>query len=175
MSARDPDCADNVLFPYTGNPARSILAELLFHKYGKGRFHGYSAGNFPKPDVNPMTLEVLSSLGFSPSGPRSKRWDEFALPGASETDCIITACDDATGKVCPVWLGNPASTPWGIENPAAVEGKCNAFVQARDVNNRITILLALPFESIDTVASRHKPREIGGSEGATSAAWVRAA
>lgn len=178
MSARDPDRPYNVLFLCTGNSARSILAEALLNKYGKDRFRAYSAGSFPKPDVNPMTLDVLSSLGFPTAGIRSKSWDEFATPGAPEMDFIITVCDDAAGEVCPVWPGNPASAHWGIEDPAAVEGegKREAFVQAlRYLNNRITLLLALPLESIDAMTLRHKLREIGRSEGATSNAQESAA
>jgi arsenate reductase (thioredoxin) len=64
--------------------------------------------------------------------------------------------------------------PLGIEDPAAVEGtdiqKETAFVTAfRYLRNRISLLTALPLKSLDKMALGTKLREIGRTEGATSA------
>jgi protein-tyrosine-phosphatase len=95
MRAQTPDRPYNVLFLCTGNSARSIFAEAILNKIGKGKFVAYSAGSYPRDEVNPHTLALLKRLGYSTGGLRSKSWDEFARPGAPEMDFVFTVCDDA--------------------------------------------------------------------------------
>jgi arsenate reductase len=163
----------NVLFLCTGNSARSILAESVLNNSGRGRFRAFSAGSFPKGEVNPMALEVLAARGLPTHGMRSKSWDEFAGADAPPIDLVITVCDSAAGEICPIWPGHPVTAHWGIEDPAAVEGdgKRAAFETAlRYLSNRINLLLALPVESIDAMALKSRLREIGNIEGATAQA-----
>lgn len=164
----------NVLFLCTGNSARSILAEAMLAKDGKGRFQAFSAGSQPKPDVNPLALQVLRETDYPTEGMRSKSWDEFAAPGAPIMDFVFTVCDNAAGEVCPYWPGQPVTAHWGIEDPAAVEGsemeRKAAFVTAqRYLKNRISAFLTLPMTSLDQVSLAARVREIGQQAGATSA------
>ena len=162
----------NVLFLCTGNSARSILAESILRKEGRGRFRAYSAGSYPKGAVNARALKVLASLEYPTEGLRSKSWDEFAAPGAPIMDFVFTVCDTAAAETCPVWPGQPITAHWGIEDPAAVDGtdiqKEAAFVlAARYLRNRITIFVSLPIRSLDKLSLNAKLREIGALDGAT--------
>ena len=156
----------NVLFLCTGNSARSIIAEALMNRLGHGRFKAYSAGSFPKGEVNRHTLPVLEALGCDPADFRSKSWDEFAGPGAPALDFVFTVCDNAAGEVCPIWPGNPVTAHWGVPDPAAVQGSeaeiAAAFGEtARQLRNRITLFLALPLARLDRMSLQARLKEIG--------------
>jgi protein-tyrosine-phosphatase len=161
-----PDRVHNVLFPCTGNTARSILAEGILRKDGAGRFNVFSAGSHSKGVVNPMAIKVLGALGYRTDGYRSKSWDEFAKPGAPQMNFVFTVCDDAANEACPVWPGQPMSAHWGLPDPAAVEGtdaeKHLAFADTyRMLNNRISIFISLPMRTLDKLALQRRLDEIG--------------
>ena len=161
----------NVLFLCTGNSARSILAEALMNRMGKGHFKAFSAGSFPKGEVHPAALRLLADLQFDSEALRSKSWDEFAVPGAPEMDFIFTVCDNAAGETCPIWPGHPMTAHWGIEDPAAVEGSEQkiAFHRALALlRQRISLFMALPMRDLDDMALQTRLRAIGrDTEGAT--------
>jgi len=156
----------NVLFLCTANSARSILAESILNARGEGRFRGFSAGSFPRGEVRPEAVRLLTSLGLPTEGLRSKSWDEFARPGAPSMDFVFTVCDQAAGEVCPIWPGQPVTAHWGIPDPAAVEGSdvevAHAYAEAvRMLERRISLFLALPFTSLDRMSLTNRVREIG--------------
>jgi arsenate reductase len=156
----------NVLFLCTGNSARSILAEVLINRWGAGKFVGYSAGSYPKGEVNPLTLQFLQQLGLPTDGLRSKSWDEFAVAGAPPLDYVFTVCDEAAGEVCPVWPGQPITAHWGVQDPAAAEGtdaaKLAVFNKVfRELEARIKIFCSLPLASLDRVRIKERVDEIG--------------
>jgi arsenate reductase (thioredoxin) len=158
----------NVLFLCTGNSARSILAESLLNQWGQGKFHGFSAGSFPKGQVHPLAIELLQRMNLPVEGFRSKSWDEFAAAGAPPIDFIFTVCDNAAGEVCPVWPGKPMTAHWGIADPAAVEGteadKAFAFRKAlKELETRIKLFTNLPIDSLDRMTLQSRLREIGKS------------
>ncbi|PHR16898.1 MAG: ArsR family transcriptional regulator [Sphingopyxis sp.] len=159
----------NVLFLCTGNSARSILAEAILNREGKGRFKAYSAGSNPAGRVHPYSLDLLALMDHPTENLRSKNWEEFSGPDAPKLDFVFTVCDNAAGETCPVWPGQPITAHWGIPDPAAATGseaeKRAAFTEAyRMMLNRIGLFLALPLESIDKMSLQSRLRDIGAQK-----------
>jgi arsenate reductase len=159
----------NVLFLCTGNSARSIIAEAIVNRDGKGRFKAYSAGSHPRGEVNPHAVGMLQRMHFDVSGFRSKSWDEFAAPGAPVMDFVFTVCDDAAGEQCPFWPGQPMTAHWGVPDPAIAIGNDSeialAFAEAyRLLNNRISVFLSLPIAKLDRLALQARLNTIGAME-----------
>jgi arsenate reductase len=158
----------NVLFLCTGNSARSILAEAILNREGQGRLKAYSAGSFPKGEVNSHTITLLKQLGYDTSSFRSKSWDEFAVAGAPKLDFVFTVCDNAAGETCPVWIGHPMSAHWGIADPAEATGTeaeiALAFKQAyAAMLHRISAFINLPLTSLDRMSLQNRLTDIGKS------------
>jgi len=156
----------NVLFLCTGNSARSILAEAILNREGAGKFRAWSAGSQPRAAVHPYTIDLLKRLNFDISACRSKSWSEFARPGAPPLDFVFTVCDNAAAEVCPVWPGQPMTAHWGVPDPAAAEGteveRRLAFSEAfRMLNNRISIFVNLPLDSLDRLTLQKRLEDIG--------------
>ncbi|HKP26086.1 MAG TPA: arsenate reductase ArsC [Dongiaceae bacterium] len=160
------DSTYNILFLCTGNSARSILAECILNREGKGRFKAFSAGSQPKGQVHPFALELLKKMNHSTAGLRSKSWDEFAAPSAPRLDFVFTVCDNAANEVCPIWPGQPMTAHWGVQDPVAAEGteaeRHLAFAEAyRALHNRISIFTSLPISAIDRLSLQKRLDEIG--------------
>lgn len=166
MESNMSDRIYNVLFLCTGNSARSILAEAILNRDGKGRFRAFSAGSQPKGEVHPQALALLGKLGIETGFARSKSWEEFAAPDAPVMDFVFTVCDNAAGEACPVWPGQPMTAHWGVPDPAAVEGTETAQALAfadtwRMLSTRISIFTALPLASLDRMTLQARLGEIG--------------
>jgi len=161
-----PDSIYNVLFLCTGNSARSIMGEAILNRVGADRFKAYSAGSHPKGEIDPRTLQLLQRLNYSTEGYRSKGWEEFARPDAPHLDFVFTVCDQAAQEVCPVWPGQPMTAHWGVRDPAAATGTdaeiSRAFYEAyRQLNNRISLFVALPLTRLDRLALKKRLDDIG--------------
>jgi arsenate reductase len=171
MSQRAEKTPFNVLFLCTGNSARSVIAEVLLNREGRGHFRAFSAGSHPKGRIHPYTLDLLRRMNFDVTGLRSKSWSEFAGPDAPKLDFVFTVCDDAAAEVCPVWPGQPMTAHWGVPDPAAATGNEAevrlAFADAfRMLSNRISIFVALPLGSLDQLSLQRQLDAIGKTTGA---------
>src|SRR6202451_1766903 len=140
-----------VLILCTGNSARSIIAEYLLRRKGKGRFETYSAGSHPTGKVNPLALWVLKEqYDIDASDARSKSWEEFK---DVKFDFVITVCDNAK-ESCPIFPGHPVTAHFASPDPAEYEGteekKKWLFVQvASQIARRFDLFCSLPDDRLE--------------------------
>lgn len=155
-----------VLFLCTANSACSLMGEALVNSMGGDRQRAFSAGSHPTGQVHPVAAQVLESAGLPTANLRSKSWEEFAHSNARKMDLIITVCDHAAGETCPTWPGHPVTVHWSIPDPAIATGTSeqiqNAFSTAlKMLQQRISLLLALPLDTLDSVAAKSRIEQLG--------------
>jgi len=163
------DAPFNALFLCTANSARSILAEAILNREGRGQFRAFSAGSSPRGEVHPYALDFLRNQNHDVADLRSKSWEEFADDSAPEMHFVFTVCDNAAGETCPIWPGQPMTAHWGVPDPAASDGseaeQRQAFAETyRQLNNRISAFVNLPLRSLDRMALKTRLDEIGDGE-----------
>jgi len=142
------------------------MAEGIMNQLGGGRFIAYSAGSHPAGKVHPFALRTLKVLRVPSRDYRSKDWNEFAQPNAPVLDFVFTVCDKAAGEVCPIWPGQPMTAHWGVADPAAKEGTDEQLDKifwdtAMILRRRIELMLALPIDSLDSLAIQREIEAIG--------------
>lgn len=150
-----------ILYLCTGNSARSIIAEAITNRLGRGAVHAFSAGSHPAGRVNPHALELLIDLGYETANLRSKSWNEFTGAGAPVMDLVVTLCDEAAGETCPLWPGRPLVAHWGIPDPAAVKGSRRVIRATfadtyRMIEDRVSAIIDLPFRTLDHAELQRK-------------------
>jgi protein-tyrosine-phosphatase/DNA-binding transcriptional ArsR family regulator len=158
--------AFNVLFLCTRNSARSIMAEAILARAGRGRFHGYSAGSDPSDAPMPEVLEKLSAVGHDISGLHSKSWDRFLGPDAPRMDFVIALCDTLDRQTCPDFGERALTAVWGMPDPAKFTGgpkerstMLNELYAS--LYRRITLLINLPIAKLERLALKVRVDEIG--------------
>ena len=157
-----------VLFLSRRNSARSLMAEAILNKLGKGRFQAFSAGVQPAEALEPYTRDLLEQAGFDISGMRPRHFREFAAAGAESLDFVFTLSDTAAGEPMPEWPGLPITAHWSFADPVLVEGaeweKQAAFREVlTGLERRIAIFVNLPIRSLDRMSLQLKVDEIGGA------------
>ncbi|MFG1421786.1 metalloregulator ArsR/SmtB family transcription factor [Roseixanthobacter liquoris] len=162
----------SVLLVCSGNAARSVIAEAVLKREGRGRFQAFSAGSRPKGTPHPLAVGLLQSLGYDIDALHSKSWNAFAQADAPPMDFVITVCDAAAGETCPAWPGHPLRAHWGVPDPTLVHGseaeQRAAFLDTyRRLAARITAFVNLPIARLDLATLKERLAEIGTMEGAT--------
>lgn len=158
--------AFNVLFLCTRNSARSIMAEAILAKFGKGRFRAYSAGSDPAETPMAEVLEKLRAVGHDVSSLHSKSWERFIGPDAPRMDFVIALCDTLDGQACPDFGEAPLRAKWGLPDPAKFAGspvECSTMLNElyASLYRRIMVFINLPFPKLERLALKTRLDEIG--------------
>ena len=158
--------AFNVLFLCTHNSARSIIAEAILRKIGRGRFNAYSAGSEPAAAPMPEVIERLEALGHDVTNIRSKSWSEFTGPDAPRMDFVIALCDTLVGQTCPDFGNRVVTAGWPLPDPARFTGSDAERMTLLNelygmIRRRLEIFTSLPFESLNRIALKARLDEIG--------------
>lgn len=160
--------AFNVLFLCTRNSARSIMAEAILEKIGRGRFNAYSAGSMPADAPMPEVLERLSILGHQVSHLRSKSWNEFAGADAPRMDFVLTLCDPQDGEACPDLGERPITAVWPFPDPARFRGseveRTTLLNELHGmIRRRLEGFTNLPFDALDRMALKARLDQLGNT------------
>lgn len=158
----------NVLFLCTHNSARSLMAQAILDKIGRGKFNAYSAGSEPARNPMPEVIQKLSTLGHDTSGLHCKSWNRFMGPDAPQMDFVITLCDTMQGQDCPDVGDKPITAAWPLPDPAKFKGtptECATMVNELYgmIRRRLEIFVNLPHASLDRIALKKRLDEMGDS------------
>ena len=163
--------AFNVLFLCTHNSARSLMAQAILEKIGRGKFNAYSAGSDPARIPMAEVIPKLQTLGHDVSGLHCKSWNEFIGPNAPQMDFVITLCDTLHGQDCPDVGDKPVTAAWPLPDPAKFKG--TPAERATMINElygmirrRLEIFVNLPHASLDRIALKKRLDELGDSASA---------
>jgi len=156
----------NVLFLSEGNDARSLMAEAIMNREGRGRFVGYSAGPHPADAINAHAAALLTSVNYKIDTLKPKSWDLFRQPDAARMDFVFSLDETIPPEAGPRWPGEPLRALWAMPDPAAADGTpANLGLAYADVfrmiNNRIELFLALPYASMDRHVLQERLNSIG--------------
>lgn len=161
-----------VLVLCTRNSARSLMAEALMNREGRGRFQAVSAGSRPGSGPNSNAVRLLADLGYPTTALAAKGWAGFAEAGAEPIDFVITVCDQAAGEPCPHWPGHPLAAHWGIADPieadaSEAEERAALLTAYRQLSQRVTAFVNLPIAEMDLATLKAELHAIGRMDGAT--------
>jgi protein-tyrosine-phosphatase/DNA-binding transcriptional ArsR family regulator len=160
--------AFNVLFICTRNSARSIMAEAILEKVGRGRFNAYSAGSMPARQPMREVLDRLKIMGHDVSRLRSKSWNEFTGPEAPRMDFVLTLCDPGEGEACPDLGDRPITATWPFPDPAKFSGSEVERLALLNqlygmIRRRLEVFVSLPFGTLERMALKARIDELGDS------------
>ncbi|MFC1674229.1 arsenate reductase ArsC [Pseudomonadota bacterium] len=139
----------HVLFVCTGGSSRSVMAEALLNKLGRGRCVAFSATAGREATMSAHAIEALRQTGYDISDLHPKSWNAFDKVQAPRLDAVITMSEKAKAASQPIWFSNPVRLHWGFADPNAVADDDACIAAHRrlfgDLEQQVLKMCALDF------------------------------
>ena len=153
----DSNKAYDVLFLGNGNTARTIMAEAILKREGRGNFRVHSAGINAQEEFDAHAIDLLRRMNLELPAGAPKGWSAYAGAQGPQFDFIFTMCESAVLLPRSMWNGNPLVAHWSIPNPALADGNeaeirlayADAF---RMIANRVSLFTSLPLAALNRAA-----------------------
>ena len=147
----------NVLFLSRHNSVRSIIAESVLRRQGRGNFTSFSAGITPGESVDPIVLDILTVAEYPTEGLHAKSWTEFAGSKAPPLDFVFTLCDLEAGEEACQWPGRPITGTWRYPDPEKIVGedwqrRKELSTILAGLERQLTAFMFLPYKSLDSIS-----------------------
>jgi protein-tyrosine-phosphatase len=146
-----------VLFLSRRGSARSLMAEAIVNRHGKGRFKAFSASVEPSAAPEPETLEALKQAGYATDDLRPQHWQDFVGEGAAHLDFVFTLSDTAAGEPMPDWPGGPITAHWSYPDPVLAKGdtweKKHAYGRLlTNLERHLRVFMDFPLATLDRMS-----------------------
>ena len=96
------------------------MAEAFLKKIAPEAFEAQSAGLEPGT-LNQIVVEAMKDVDIDIASNKTKSVQDFIKEGRTY-DYVITVCDEASAKRCPVFPGEGKRLHMGFEDPASFDG-----------------------------------------------------
>jgi arsenate reductase (thioredoxin) len=153
----------NLLFLSSRNTARSIFAESVTNRLGRGKFTGFSAGMKPAEAADPMVLDILRLSKYSAEGLRPKSWAEFTQADAPRLR--IYSLRPRSWRAASPLAGAPDHCRLALSRPRAAERqgwerRKRMSEMLAGLERQLGAFMLLPFHTLDQISLHSRLEEL---------------
>jgi len=128
------------------------MAEAFLKVLGGEKFEVESAG-IEVGKLNPYAVRSMAEIGIDISQNRTKNIFEFIRTNR-HFDYVITVCDEASAKRCPIYPDFARKLQWSFPDPAFFSGSDDEkMAKIRGVRDQVHDRIVLWLKELDAEAS----------------------